>query len=140
MDKESIIKTAKDLYLEKGFSCSESILHALNDSGIEIPAPLVSSVSGLRAGIGGSGCICGALMAAVLASGYLYGQSEESRKNPGKLAASLHDKFKAKFKTTCCRALTGKYNFNSRERKEACASFIEFMISELADIIIRKKS
>ena len=137
MEKENLIKNAKKLYLEDGYSCSESILHALREAGVPVPDSLLRSVTGLRAGIGGAGCVCGTLMAVVLMLGYLYGRTNnhEDEKKANQLSAQLHDKFKEKFKSTCCRVLTRKYDFKSKERKEFCAGLVEFVISELIDIL-----
>ena len=116
--------------MEKGYSCSESILYGLREAGAEIPDALIDAVAGLRSGIGGSGCVCGALMGSVLALGYLAGKKEKGR--VGSQSAELHNKFKEKFKSTCCRVLTRKFDFNSRERKEFCSGLVEFMAGELA--------
>ena len=140
MEKEAIAEIARKLYLEEGYSCSTSLLVALKKSGIDIPDSLIQSVAGLRGGIGGAGCVCGALMASVLTVGYLYGKTDE--KKASELAAELHNKFKEQFQSTCCRVLTRKYSDfsaeggsasggKSSERKEHCAGLVEFMILEL---------
>jgi len=124
--KENLIETARKLYIEGGHSCSESVILALKNHGIDIPDAILKSVSGLRTGIGGRGCICGALMASVLVAGYL---------DKADISADLHDKFKNQFKSTCCRVLTRKYDFKSKERKVFCAGLVEFMICELQKIL-----
>jgi len=126
MDKTELIKIARKSYLDEGYSCSESVILALKNHGIDIPDAILKSVSGLRTGIGGRGCICGALMASVLVAGYL---------DKADISADLHDKFKNQFKSTCCRVLTRKFNFKSRERKEFCAGFVEYMMDELCQIL-----
>ncbi|MBI5400220.1 C_GCAxxG_C_C family protein [Candidatus Saganbacteria bacterium] len=133
MEKEAVANIARQLYLEEGYSCSTSLLLALKKAGIDIPDSIILSVAGLRSGIGGAGCVCGALMASVLTVGYLYGKTDE--KKASKLSANLHNKFKEQFKSTCCRVLTRKYSdFKSLERKEHCAGLVEFMILELQKI------
>jgi len=136
MEKENLIKLARKFYLEEGYSCSESVLQAMRSAGFEIPDAILRSVTGLRAGIGGSGCVCGTLMAAVLLVGNLYGRTsnKEDEAKANKFAANLHNQFKDKFKSTCCRVLTRKFDFKSQERKEFCAGLVEFIISELAAV------
>jgi C_GCAxxG_C_C family probable redox protein len=133
MEKQSIIETARKLYLEEGYSCSESVILSIRKAGLDIPDAILRSVTGLRAGIGGSGCVCGVLMAAVLLVGYYYGRTsnKEDEKKANKLSAELHDIFKQQLKSTCCRVLARKYDFKSRERKEFCAGIIEFLIPEI---------
>lgn len=137
MEKEELLSKAKKLYLEEGFNCSESVLRALQVAGFDVPEPFLHSAVGLRAGLGGSGCICGALMAAVMISGYF---SRGDRNKADQMAAQLHNKFRDKFKSVCCRVLTRKYDFKSRERKEFCAGLVEFMLSELLAVDIFKDS
>ena len=131
MDKGTVINRAKNLYINAGKSCSESVLLALKEGGIDIPDALLRSAAGLRAGIGGSGCVCGALMASVLAAGLL------KEKDAQKISAALHDKFKGKYKSACCRVLTRKYDFQSQERKTFCAELVGFMTAELLKEIAR---
>ena len=128
MEPLDLAGIARRLYLEEGYSCSESVLHALKKSAWDIPEALLRSVSGLRTGIGGSGCVCGALMAVVLTVGYVYG-ADKAKAN--QLSAELHNKFRGQFKSACCRVLTRKYDFKSQARKEFCAGLVESMISEL---------
>lgn len=134
MDTEKLIKTAKDLYVNKGFSCSESVLEALKLEGYDAPQTLIDSISGLRAGMGGAGCVCGALIAGVMYSGYKLKDKDASASK----AREMHDKFKGKFKSTCCRVLTRKYDFKSPERKEFCSGLVEHIIRGLEPILDQK--
>lgn len=132
MGNDELLQTGKKLYLDEGKSCSEAVLLAVKKTGlVDIPDALIHSVSGLRAGMGGSGCVCGALMASALIAGYLYGEKDPAK--AAQFSADLHDKFKGKFKSTCCRSLTRKFEFKSRERKEFCADLVENMLSELIE-------
>lgn len=129
MEETDLKKALGKLYIEDGYSCSEAVILYLKSKGKEIPDALFHAVSGLRAGIGGRGCVCGSLIAAVMALGYL--DSGKNKDHIHKLSADLHDKFKDQFKSTCCRVLTRKFDFKSRERKEYCLGLIEFVIREL---------
>jgi C_GCAxxG_C_C family probable redox protein len=142
MEEKELIEAARKFYLEEGYSCSESVLRALRSAGIEIPEAILRSVAGLRAGIGGSGCVCGALMAAVLLVGNFYGgtSNQEDTGKAHEFSANLHNQFKDKFKSTCCRVLTRKFDFKSQERKEFCAGLVADMVSELARILPASKN
>lgn len=76
-------------------------------------------------------------MSAILVVGYLHGGIDKKKTN--QVSADLHDKFKDKFKSTCCRVLTRKFDFNGKERKEFCVGLVEFMLSELADKFLTLK-
>lgn len=130
---------AKKFYLE-GYSCSESILHALKEAKvIDIPGEVLKAISGFRQGIGGRGCLCGVVAGSTIAVGLLYGRTskQESEEIALKKSALIHDKFKEKFNSTCCRVLTRKWkdNFSSKERKEFCTSLVQWMITELKSIL-----
>lgn len=129
MEETDLKKAIRKLYIEEGYSCSEAVILYLKSKGKEIPDALIHAVSGLRAGIGGCGCVCGSLIAAVMAVGFL--DKGKNKDNIHKLSANLHNKFKDKLKSTCCRALTRKFDFKSKERKEYCLNLIEFIINEL---------
>ena len=130
---------AKKFYLE-GYSCSESILHALKEAKvIDVPDEVLKAISGFRQGIGRRGCLCGVIAASTIAVGLLYGRisKEKSDEVALKKAALIHDKFKEKFNSTCCRVLTRKWkdDFSSKERKEFCTSLVQWMVSELKSLL-----
>lgn len=129
MEETDLKKAIRKLYIEDGYSCSEAVILYLRSKGIEIPDAVLHSVGGLRAGIGGRGCVCGSLIAAVMVIGYL--DSGKNKEHIHKMSAEMHDKFKSQFKSTCCRVLTRKYDFKSQERKEFCLGLIDFVISEM---------
>ena len=66
-------------YFMNGYSCSESIVQAAIDDGLcdESLLPVATSFSGGMS----SGCVCGALAAAQIISGYNFGRNN-SKNNP----------------------------------------------------------
>ncbi|WXR61732.1 C-GCAxxG-C-C family protein [Peptostreptococcaceae bacterium AGR-M142] len=122
-----LILEAKDLaqkyYSTKQYMCSEAVLAAINEVlEYNLPKEYISLMSGFPVGIGGSGCTCGALSGGIAALGLAYG-----RKTPGKnnfkvmkLSKLLHNEFKNKYNTTCCRVLTKNFKSGSKEHFNNC--------------------
>ena len=81
-----------------GFACSESVIVAIRDSfDFNIPDSAIAMSSGFPWGLGGAGCLCGAVAGGAMCIGFLYG-----RTTPGdpkinrcfELTNEFHDKFK----------------------------------------------
>lgn len=120
-------------YYKEGYSCSEALLKAAQDKMLISPhiIPIASAFSG---GIS-SGCLCGAVAAAIIIIGALHGRCDISQSNveAKSLAKEFMEKFKLKRGMTCCKGLTAKFDFNSPARKENCVSIIE----DAVDILIQ---
>lgn len=127
---------AKKLYLE-GYNCTEAILQAMRQVGHYVPDDVLRSATGFRAGIGGSGCICGAISGAVMVIGLYYGRLEknEDPKKANELSKRIHDKFKEKYNVPCCELLTADYKFDSPERKNFCSEIVCYVAEELDRIL-----
>jgi C_GCAxxG_C_C family probable redox protein len=135
---------AESYYLEGDFGCSETVLKViLENFKTELPEVIVSMATGFRHGIGGSGCICGALSGGTMALGLFFGRSaakeDDKVKKAMELSKELHDIFKKNHKITCCRILIKKLTYGSPEHRKQCARFVEEVIEETAKIIIREK-
>lgn len=115
MTKEKTIRQARQFYLEEGYNCAQSVMLALKKAGQEVPEALLSAATGLGSGLGGAGCVCGSLLAGIML------KPQNSRE--------LHDEFKSKFKSTCCRVL-------SRNGRQTCAGFVEFVVSSLLALFV----
>jgi len=111
-------------YFRSGFSCSESVLKAAIDKNLinEHLLPVGTVFSG---GIS-SGCLCGAIAACEIIIGATKGRCslEQSPAEAKTLAAEFISQFKSKYGATCCRVLTAKYDFASKDRKEHCAEMV----------------
>ena len=129
---------AGNFYRNKDFLCSEAIFRTVNDY-LDRPLPVesVRVVSGLPIGIGGSGCVCGALSGGVIALGLALGRSNPGEDNEEVLSASkeLHDWFKSSFRSTCCRVLVKDYDFDSQERVDHCIYLTEQVCEKVLKII-----
>lgn len=127
-------KKAKEFY-ENGYSCSESILKAAAAEGL-LPEEMVKMATAFSGGMS-SGCLCGAVAGSQLVISYNSGRTDISE-NPAECktkAKEFVDNFKAKHKYTCCKALSGKYDFHSPERKQNCALLVQDCAKILDEII-----
>lgn len=125
---------AKDFF-EQGYSCSESILKAAAAEGI-LPNEMVRLATVFSGGMS-SGCLCGAVAGAQLVISSQCGRcdSSENSSDCKAKAKALVDSFKAKHKVTCCKALSGKYEFASPERRQNCAMLVGDAAEILDEII-----
>jgi C_GCAxxG_C_C family probable redox protein len=99
-------------------NCATAVLLGVADAfGVGIPEPLVDSSGFLREGMF-SGCCCGALSGAMMASGVLNG----IRPHPlgAQLPKALHDAFRERFGATCCRAIRARRTLLQRIGRNAC--------------------
>lgn len=144
---EELIKEARELaedYYRNGkYLCSEAILAAVNkvlECGM--PEEYVRLTSGFPVGMGGAGCSCGALTGGQTALGLVYGRKKAggSNKKVMKLSEELHNRFKEKYKSACCRVLIKDYKFGSKEHKERCTNVTGEICQEVMDIILSNKS
>lgn len=118
-------------YYKNGSSCSESIVLAAADEGL-CDKNLLPVATSFSAGMS-SGCLCGAVAGAQLVLGANFGKSnlKGNEESARLMAKEFIEEFKAKRHTTCCRALSANFDFNSPERKENCAS----LVKECAEIL-----
>lgn len=120
---------ALDNYLNKGYSCCESIIKAAIDEGLcdKDLLPVASAFSGGMS----SGCVCGAVATAQIISGTFFGR-ENKYGNPNTVrekAAFIVEEFKKRNKVTCCRVLSK--GLQGVERKQNCAKYV----ADVCDII-----
>ncbi len=112
---------ARRLMAEGGLYCAPAVLTALDERlGGGLDEDLVRRLTaGLPEGMG-SGCTCGALSAGQMALGLFLGQRGYGGAMT-RAARGLHDGFKAREGSTCCRVLVKKSK-SRRARGEHCAS------------------
>lgn len=124
---KQLIKEAKQLaekyYSEGKYLCSEAVLSAVNEAlDCGMPQEYVRLTSGFPVGMGGAGCSCGAVTGGQCAIGLVHGRSKpgDSNKKVMKLSRQLHDRFREKNKSICCRVLIKDYEFGSKQHIERC--------------------
>ena len=135
---ELIYQRAKNVFETHQLYCAESVFYVLNQGiGGGLPPELTIRLSsGFAEGIGNAGCICGGLSGAVMALGLFLGR--KGLNGPGSKriqnkSRELHDEFRAKFGSTCCKILLKKISDNNSNKFEQCA----FKTAEVAKIAAR---
>src|SRR5512138_2441638 len=131
---------AEELYRTGQFLCSEAVFLVANEYlGRPVPDEMVRLASGFPVGMGLAGCACGALTGGVMALGLKYGRSAPGAETPGMFAASkeLHDRFKARRKCVCCRALIRKFEFASPKHLEQCITITGEVAADVVELLAR---
>ncbi len=142
IDLERIRKRAEAYYRDGEFYCSEAIVKTIRDEfNMPVPDDVIAMASGFPVGMGGSGCTCGALAGGIMALGVFFGRTEPGDARVQKameLAKELHDNFKERHRSTCCRLLTKGMELGSPEHMAQCISFTGEVAEETARIIVRE--
>lgn len=136
-------KRAQNLYLSRQMLCAEAVVASLNhglngglsdDQAMAVAAPFCVA-------LGESGCLCGALSGAVLASGLFLGNRRPQRRRRlmRRSARELHDAFKAANGATCCRVLTRKVRHDPKAHFRQCAELTAQAAEMAARMILRQK-
>lgn len=137
-----IRKTAEDYYRNGDFYCSEAIIKTIRDEfELQLPDEIIAMASGFPVGMGGSGCTCGAISGGIMALGLFFGRTQAKDDKVDKamaLSKELHDNFKHKHKSLCCRVLTRNMTLGSPEHMNQCIFFTGEVAEETAKIIARE--
>ena len=129
---------AEKLYRSGQFLCSEAVFLAANEFlGRPVPDEMVRLASGFAVGMGKAGCACGALTGGVMALGIKYGRTSAGAATPGMFEAAkeLHDRFKARRKSVCCKALTRKLEFGSSEHMRQCIAITGEVTADVIELL-----
>ena len=141
IDMDRLQRDAVDIFQE-GFACSESVIYAIKKNfELDFSDDAIAMSSGFPWGLGGGGCICGALAGGTMCLGYFFGRREPGDPKINRcfeLTNELHDYFKETCGGTCCRVLTRGKERNSPERKAQCTQFVSDTVKKVAEIIIRE--
>ncbi len=135
---------AENVYRCGGLRCTEAVLSVLNRAFRgELPDHLaVRLASGLPEGLGGGGCICGALNGGALAIGLFLGRDRPGFGNNRSVASAtreLHDRFRKRFGSTCCRVLTRAVAYGSRAHFRHCAGLTGAAAEITAGILLERR-
>jgi len=98
---------ARDLY-RAGDNCAQAVLQATCPG---VSEELVEMADVFGSGIADSKCLCGAIAG---------GAMSLSLQGQGKKAAQLIEQFKGRNRTTCCKGLTARFVWLSREHLDNC--------------------
>ncbi|MBU0513963.1 MAG: C-GCAxxG-C-C family protein [Proteobacteria bacterium] len=135
---------AEELFQTGRLLCSEAVLFVLDAAlGGGLPDGLaVRLASGLPEGLGGAGCVCGALSGGVLALGLFL-----TRETPGRpdrrrtrdAARELHHRFGRQAGSTCCRVLTKKWKDAPRAHVAQCVDLTGLAAETAARLILKRR-
>jgi len=106
---------------DAGYNCTQSVLQATCP---QAGADLIKMAEAFGGGIGDSKCLCGAVTGGVMALG-LQGK--------GSISGELVAAFRARNRTTCCKALSAPYPWLSHEHLANCRR----LTSETAEAVAR---
>ena len=109
-------------YFKQGYNCAESVVRAYLDFLPHDFSPEVARLaSTFGGGLGRAGCTCGVLTGSEMVLGMLVGRDSASDdlNRVYQLSGELHDRFKEKFGSTCCRVLN-KEDYQSQDHFRRC--------------------
>jgi C_GCAxxG_C_C family probable redox protein len=142
IDPVKIRDIAASYYRCGDFYCSEAVVKAIKDAfDLQVPDSVVAMASGFPIGIGGAGCTCGAVNGGIMALGLFFGRTRPKDDNVNKameLARELHDTFRKRHRSLCCRILTKGMILGSQKHMDQCISFTGEVAEETTRIIIRE--
>ena len=135
---------AQNLFLTGQLRCTEAVLTVVNQGlrGDLPPGLAIRLASGLPDGLGGSGCLCGALNGGVLALGLFLGRNRPGYGNGQRVRRStrvLHDRFRETFGSTCCRTLTRDCRHDRDLHFKHCAELTAEAARMAARIILQER-
>lgn len=138
-----IRERARNLYETRQLLCTEAVVSALNHGlkGGLTDAQAIALAAPFSMALGESGCLCGALSGAVLASGLLLGGDRpyRHRKSMRDTSRRLHDAFKAANGATCCRVLSKKVRHDKTAHFRQCADLTAQAAEMAARMVLEKR-
>ncbi|HJJ48702.1 MAG TPA: C-GCAxxG-C-C family protein [Methanocorpusculum sp.] len=140
-----IRENAEHLFRSGQLYCSEAVMKALRDAFCpEVPDLVISMMSGFPVGMGSSGCICGAVAGGVAFLGLMFGRAEHNdvlkSEHCMRLAHELHDMFRKKHGSICCRVLTKGLVFGSSSHSDQCIRFSGEVAEVVAEMVLREQN
>lgn len=134
---------AENLYLARRMLCAEAVLVTLNHTfkaGLS-EEQAVSLAAPFCVGIGDSGCLCGALSGGVLSLGLILGANNpyHYRKKIRSTSRDLHNRFRDRFGSTCCRVISKTIKHDSKAHFIQCAGLTAETAGLTAEILLSIK-
>jgi C_GCAxxG_C_C family probable redox protein len=110
---------------DNGYNCAQSVLQATcPKAGVD----LNNIAAAFGGGIGNSKCLCGAISGGVMALGL---------RGKGKRSDEVVIGFKARNRTTCCKALSAPFVWLSKEHSDNCRRLTVETAEHIARIICK---
>ena len=146
-DWDKMAVRAESLMAGHKFGCSEAVVLTFKEMFEDyFSEAAVAMSSAFRGGMGGAGCVCGALAGGQMVLGAFFGyhgdatgeQNPEEVKKARVLYNEMHDRFRELNKAACCRVLTKGMDHSSPERKAQCARLVKTAVGIAGGIIARE--
>ncbi|UCF95022.1 MAG: C_GCAxxG_C_C family protein [Desulfobacterales bacterium] len=139
-----IRRRAENLFGTQQLYCSEAVLYVLNQGlrGGLPPAMAVRLASGFTDGIGGAGCVCGAVSGGLMALGLFLGRdglNAQSSKRVRAKSKEIHDAFRTRFGSACCRILTKRVRNDHKAMMEQCTHRTGETVEIVARLILEAR-
>lgn len=126
-----------------GFACSESVIYALRKNfGWDLSDDALAMSTGFPWGLGGAGCLCGAVAGATMSIGFVTGRRKrgESVADCHRCTLELANAVQDKYGYCCCGKLIEEFpDRNMPERKEKCAGIVKLCVSKAVEILAREQ-
>ncbi len=135
----AVAAKAKALFASKEMLCADAIMSAVNEGlGGGLDPDMAKSLAGAYGeGLGGAGCLCGAVNGAALSLALILSKGLAPAQ-VRKAGRELHDRFKERHGSTCCRVLTKKVKANPKEHFTQCAGLTESGARMAVSIILER--
>jgi C_GCAxxG_C_C family probable redox protein len=135
---------ACNIFLTGQLLCTEAVFSVLNRGlgGGLPPDVAVRIASALPDGLGGSGCLCGALNGGALALGLFLGRNGPGVRNGSRVRSKtrmLHQLFVERFGSPCCRVLTKKVKYQSKSHFQQCSELTGAAAEMAARLILETR-
>jgi C_GCAxxG_C_C family probable redox protein len=128
-----------------GCNCAESVLHSVAEA-LDLAEDALPATSGYAwtGGIDESGCLCGALAAAVSLAGQVAaaegGTEAEQRARARVLADEIRSEFESHWRGTCCRIVRHGLEFGTPECVANCEEVTAFATSLAVEVLGRERA
>lgn len=126
-----------------GLYCSEAILQVFNKGyNLGLDEVALKIATGFGVGLGGSKCCCGSLTGAAMVLSVLKGRTskEEGVEELFALTNLLHDRFRERYKATCCRVLTKNVEWGTPAHHKYCEQFVRGAAEILEEILKNREA
>lgn len=125
---------------KSGYHCSEAVLLAFEKfTDNEYSDSMKRGMSAFVEGVGGAGCICGALTGGTFVLSTLGGRlsPDESTMKLQKVVRTLHDDFRNEFSSACRRVITknSKKIFGLGKYKN-CTKTVDFVATRIVELAL----
>ncbi|HMM39606.1 MAG TPA: C-GCAxxG-C-C family (seleno)protein [Desulfovibrio sp.] len=134
---------ATEIFLSRPQNCAEAVVLALNRhlTGGLAPAQAAGVASGFSLGLGGAGCLCGALSGATLCIGLFLAPKGDrlERRAARKAAKALHHSFLELHGSVCCRELCRALGDETEARAKRCSALTGYAAAEAARLILETR-